>query len=196
MKWTSEILAELSKLYQQYNYRICANIMDIPANKVRAAIRNHNLKSGRTGQFKKGHIPFNKGINFITEGSKKTQFKKGHLPHNTKYNGAISIRKDKSGTSYKYIRINKAKWELLHRYNWEQQNGAIPEGCILVAKDGNQLNCDPSNWNLITRAEHAIRNCNREKARLSMRKLYQRERIRKAYGLSPLSAHYFRITNY
>jgi len=76
------------------------------------------------------------------------------LPHNTKYNGCITQRTDKSGTPYKYIRIDLGKWELLHRYNWEQANGPIPKNNILRSINGDTLNCDTSNWNLITRAEH------------------------------------------
>jgi hypothetical protein len=40
------------------------------------------------------------------------------------------------------------------------ENGPIPEGKILCCIDGDSLNCDPSNWELKTRAEHGSRNRN------------------------------------
>lgn len=106
------------------------------------------------GQFTEGIIPWNKGTKGLSVGGVVTQFKKGNLPHNTKYDGCIVQKKDKSGLTYKYIRTDLNKWEPLHRYNWEQANGPIPKNTILRSINGDTLNCDPSNWQLITRAEH------------------------------------------
>ncbi|OWK23941.1 hypothetical protein AJ87_26355 [Rhizobium yanglingense] len=38
-----------------------------------------------------------------------------------------------------------------HRWLWEKANGPIPEGHVLKCLDGDKTNCDPSNWELISR---------------------------------------------
>jgi hypothetical protein len=76
-------------------------------------------------------------------------FKKGHLTWNTKFDGYISKRQDSHGIWYKYIRIAPGKFDLLHRFNWESKYGSIPEGKILRSVNGDTLNCDPDNWELI-----------------------------------------------
>ena len=91
----------------------------------------------------------------------KTYFKTGHLPENTRHDGAISERTDSNGNIYKYIRISKAVWVSLHNYNWQKENGQVPEGKILRCRNGNQLNCDPSNWELIDRETHLELNSGR-----------------------------------
>lgn len=117
--------------------------------------------AGKAFRFSKGHIPANKGKEMDAETYKKcskTMFKKGILPHNTKKNGEISVRNNKNGTPYQWIRISKSKWELLHRFIWEKENGPIPKGFNVVFKDRNQLNCEIENLELITNAELMKRN--------------------------------------
>jgi len=105
-------------------------------------------------RFKKGHVTWNKGMKGLHIGGGETQFKKGNQPYNTKYNGAVSIRKDKSGPAYKYMRLDKCKWVLLQRHIWEQSKGPIPEGYIVKFADGNSMNCDIANLYLSTRAQN------------------------------------------
>ena len=140
----------------------------------------------KTGRFLKGHRAWNKGLKGITIGGEQTQFKPGHEPHNTKYDGAISIRKDsKQDIYYKYIRVAKGKWELLHRYIWKQHNGEIPKGMLVVFKDGNQMNCSIDNLELITRKENMQRNRNYKKAKKSLAETWKRDKLRVQYGLKP-----------
>ncbi len=128
-------------------------------------------RNRQAGRIKPGNVPPNKGKKMDSwmnpaamEASKKYRFKKGGLPHNTKEDGAISVRKDTgTGIKYKYIRVSKGKWELLQRVNWEKQNGPIPEGYIIVFKDGDQMNCEPENLEMITLAENMRRNSASEK---------------------------------
>lgn len=115
--------------------------------------------------FKKGQVPFNKGKKIETwlkpemiANLKKTCFKKGNLPHNTLYDGAIRTRNDNSGLAYQYIRLSKAKWQLLHRHVWQQHYGPIPAGKVVAFKDGNQLNCKPENLTLLSLKENMQRN--------------------------------------
>jgi uncharacterized protein (DUF433 family) len=83
-----------------------------------------------------------------------TRFQKGMLPACTLYNGATSDRTNKDGITYRHIRVEKAKWVLMHTVNWEQQNGPVPDGMILRCKNGNQLDCRPENWEPVTRTRH------------------------------------------
>lgn len=115
---------------------------------------------GAAHRFKKGHAPINKGKPMSEETKARlehTFFKKGNKPHNTKFDGAVSIRNHK-GTDYAYIRVKDSEWHPLHRYNWKQINGDIPDGMNLVFKDRNTLNCEVSNLELISNEELMKRN--------------------------------------
>lgn len=50
-------------------------------------------------------------------------------------------------------------WVALHIYVWEQANGPVPEGLMVVAKDGNLKNADLKNLCLRTFSEHVVRCC-------------------------------------
>ena len=54
------------------------------------------------------------------------------------------------GRIYKYIKIN-GKFVFLSRHLWEQKHGPIPSDKILSCKTDDRLNCDPENWELISR---------------------------------------------
>lgn len=87
-----------------------------------------------------------------------TRFMPGQQPNNTRHNGAISDRTDTNGNTYRYIRISPNNWQMLHVVNWEKANGPVPEGKILVCKNGKQLDCRAANWEPIDRATNLSRN--------------------------------------
>jgi len=116
---------------------------------------------GKASQFKLGHIPKNKGVKMPAElykMVKPTMFKKGNKPANTKPVGTINVRADSSGRLYQYIKIKDSHWELLQRHVWTQANGKIPTGSVVIFLDGNYLNCELSNLQVITRKENMARN--------------------------------------
>lgn len=116
-------------------------------------------------RFQKGCIPATKGkkqteymSKAAIERTKATRFKKGQIPHNTKPIGTISKRSDKSRGFYLYIKVAYKKWELLHRVVYTTHFGPIPKDKIVAFKDGNVLNCNPDNLELITMEENVLRN--------------------------------------
>lgn len=116
---------------------------------------------GKATQFQKGQVPPNKGEKMSKDLYKKvakTMFKKGNKPMNTQPIGTIHQRKDTGGKMYQYIKLADSKWQLLNRYTWEQHNGPIPKGMVVVYKDGNYLNNDITNLLMITLKENMARN--------------------------------------
>ena len=119
--------------------------------------RNH-ISSGLTGHFEKGHTPFNKGRKGQHySGCEKTWFKEGHLP--AKHRECGSERIDKDG--YVLVKVAEPKrWELKHRVVWEQHNGHIPKGSVIIFLDGDKRNFDIGNLRIVSRADLARINQN------------------------------------
>lgn len=119
---------------------------------------NHDLNSGLTGRFEKGHIPPNKGRKgYCAPGAEKGHFKTGHTPHNKTPVGTVRVKSD--GYLWQKIGEGSREWRQLSHILWEQANGPIPEGCRLIYKDGNKLNCVLDNLALVTLEENAVMNC-------------------------------------
>jgi hypothetical protein len=108
-------------------------------------------------QFKKGNIPWNKGMHQGQNNPRpETLFQKGHLPWNTKSIGSEKI--DKDG----YVRVktsndkNRCKaWQLKHHIIFKN---AYPDVEIkktdrIIFLDGNKRNFDINNLKLVTRRE-------------------------------------------
>lgn len=123
----------------------------------------HNLiEGGKKFRFTKGHEPHNKGEKMpdeIYEKVKHSMFKKGNRPHNWKPDGSVVERSDKNtDIKYLYYKIKDSHWILYHHKIWQDAHSPIPDKHIIRFKDGNQLNCDLSNLELISMAENANRN--------------------------------------
>lgn len=118
--------------------------------------RDTRLNSGwEPTQFKKGHVPYNKSMKKFWVGGEDTQFQKGHRPHNYKPVGTERINTD----GYVDIKIaDPNKWKGKHKIIWEEKNGPIPNGHVLIFGDGNKLNVTLDNLILIPRSKLAIVN--------------------------------------
>ena len=140
---------------------------------------------------KTGDVPGIKGKKLTPaqyERSKHTFFKKGNVPHNTLKDGDITLRRfGKSDLTYKMIRISKRKWEFLHRYNWIQEFGTIPEGMMIIFKDRDQMHCEVENLEMITMEENMIRNS-------ILYKDYPEELIKAAQSIAILNKTIKKIT--
>ena len=164
MKYTDEmrefILGNYKGIYnkelaERFNKRFQT---DVTAQQVSAYKKNHQLHSGLDGRFKKGQIPYNKGKKISEEIYHKcqpTMFKKGNVPHNHKIVGSERITKD----GYIEIKIAEPrKWKLKHIWVWEQHNGPVTKGYVVVMLDRNKQNTDLSNLRMIKRSELLVMN--------------------------------------
>ena len=171
------IKQQIIDLYPNHSTKYIAELLGVTISKVYNTAWGAKVKksdaymltpaSGRiiepsvANQFKPGHTPHNKGKQMDAEIYEKvapTMFKKGNKPANTKPVGTINVRADSSGRLYQYIKIKDSHWELLQRHVWTKANGEIPRGSVVIFLDGNYLNCDISNLQVISRRENMARN--------------------------------------
>jgi hypothetical protein len=119
-----------------------------------------------TTEWAKGHTPWNKGIKG-THFSPKTEFKKGQRPKNymgglrvTERDGIEILIRNKGRYSYQKDgkQIKVGKYESLARHNYRKAFGEFPKEMIVFHKDGDILNNDIENLELITRKELLKRN--------------------------------------
>lgn len=97
-------------------------------------------------QFKKGHVPANKGTH--DGGWEPTQFKKGHRPHNHRPVGSERISVD----GYSEIKVAEPKkWRMKHVVIWEAANGPVPKNHVIIFGDMNKQNLTIDNLILISR---------------------------------------------
>ena len=120
----------------------------------------------------------------LKERIKYSFFQPGHKPANTKHDGAVSIRRNtRTGIRYKWMRISENNWVMLHRYNYQEKHGPLPTEINLRCKDGNQLNCDPNNWEPNDRSVHLDKNLGRSEItdRYALRMLSLRDPDKRVY---------------
>lgn len=174
--WTQAQVDQLTELYPVTPMNQLQKIMGMKAHKIynkafalglkkteeylnspnACRFTGHLSEQSIKHQFKKGHVPFNKGVKGICyEGSKPTQFKKGSKPPNYRPVGTIRIV-----DGYQEIKIAEGmrQWRQLHRVIWERLNGPIPKGYNLVFLDGNKKNISIANLSLISKADNMKRN--------------------------------------
>ena len=131
--------------------------INLKPSQVKTYVQNHGIKSGRTGCFKKGHTPANKGTKGLT-GANPGSFKPGNVPPNRKPMGAERIC-SKDGYILKKIKEVDpytgfgTRYRLKHIHIWEQANGPVPEGQVVAFIDGDKTNCRLENLMLISRLE-------------------------------------------
>jgi hypothetical protein len=129
---------------------------------IRSFTRNHRIRSGRTGCFEKGHVPWTFGKKGIHV-SPQSEFKKGHMPANTKPIGTERID-NKDG--YIHVKIeepnpytkSQTRFKQKHVVIWEREHGPVPKGFAVIFKDADKRNCVIENLELVSRAELLILN--------------------------------------
>lgn len=164
--------AEDARLAELYGLHKLADISRIMGRGI-SSISNRRQKLGlkRTpeqqalignGQFGPGKTPWNAGKKGWQAGgrSKDTQFKPGVKPSNT-WRPVGAERMSKDGILYRKVAdtgIKRDDWKAVHVLAWEEHNGPLPDGHIVIFKDGNRANFEPDNLQAITRADNMRRN--------------------------------------
>lgn len=128
---------------------------------------------GKATRFPKGHVPANKGLRRPGWGPgrmKETQFKKGERRGfalcNWRPVGTILVDPD----GYQRIKVREAKpgeptgfgnpraWSQLHRHVWECAHGPVPQGHVVVFRNGDKRDVRLENLQLVSRRELMARN--------------------------------------
>lgn len=142
---------DISELTERFNARFGASKT---FSQIRCFARNHNVKSGRTGQFERGQLPHNAGTKGLMKPN-KTSFKKGNIPANHREVGSERVSVDG------YIEVKVAEpnvWNLKQRLIYEKEIGPIPDNYNVRFLDGDRQNFEPSNLILVSNYENAILN--------------------------------------
>jgi len=163
IQWSAEELAwiearcELPRRLLHAVFVYAFNRPDVSMSSLCGLCERKGWMTGRTGCFKPGIVPANKGQKMpFNPRSAATRFVKGGLPHNTKHLGYERVSKE----GYTEISIAETnphtgferRFVFKHRHLWEQANGPLPDGMCLKCLDGDKSNTDPANWEALPRA--------------------------------------------
>lgn len=162
--WSNEEKEYLKLITLGRHYKEIQKLMNekfnlgLTLSQIKGAIGRHKLNTGFTGQFNKGHIPFNKGVKGLKLGGKETQFKKGNIPLNCMPVGSERV----NGDGYIDVKIaHPNKWKGKHILVWEEINGHVPPGYAVIFGDGDKRNFDINNLILVSRKQLLILNRNK-----------------------------------
>jgi len=133
--------------------------LDIKESQIKSFLGNNGLSNGVDCKFKNGSTPFNKGMKGVCpKGSEKGWFKKGTIPPNHREVGSERVTVD----GYTEVKVAEPnKWKLKQRIIWEEHNGNIPKGYLVLFGDKNKLNFAPDNLILVSRAQLVTLNKNK-----------------------------------
>ncbi|NKI17401.1 HNH endonuclease [Spongiibacter sp. KMU-166] len=126
---------------------------------MRSCLRNHKVRSGRTGHFPLGQAPWNTGTKGIMQPN-SGNFAPGHIPANRKplYSERICAQ-----DGYILIKVPEpdphtgapTRYRHKHVWLWEKAHGPVPEDRVVSFIDGDKLNCDLANLELLHRRDVA-----------------------------------------
>lgn len=153
--WTEEQKAYLGEITPGRHYKEIMELvnekfgLELVVTQISRAIKSNGFKTGFTGQFQKGSVPFNKGKTGFNYG-KETAFKKGHRPATYRPVGSERVNRD----GYTEVKVADPNvWKLKHRWVWEQHNGPVPKGYALIFADGDKSNIAVDNLIMVSRAQ-------------------------------------------
>ena len=164
-KYTDDIIDFLREIAPGKTYKEIVEIfnkkydLEMTVKKLSSLLGRKKIKTGTTGCFRKGFIPWNKGKKGYM-GANKTSFKKGNKPKNWRPVGSERI--DDEG--YTLIKVSNEggmlkRWALKHRVVWEQHHKKkIPKGSVIIFADGNKNNLNIENLICVTRNELKVLN--------------------------------------
>lgn len=120
---------------------------------------------GAATRFQKGHVPANKGLRRPGYGPgrmRDTQFRKGerHGVAAARWVPIGTLREN--GDGYIDMKVREAPgaraWRALHRILWEDAHGPVPAGHAVCFRNGDRLDVELANLDLVPRRELARRN--------------------------------------
>lgn len=164
-KYTDDIINFLREIAPGKTYKEIVEIfnkkydLEMTIKKLSSLLGRKKIKTGTTGCFRKGFIPWNKGKKGYM-GANKTSFKKGNKPKNWRPVGSERINDE----GYTLIKVSNEggmwkRWALKHRVVWEQHHKKkIPKGSVIIFADGNKNNLSVDNLLCVTREELKVLN--------------------------------------
>ena len=159
-KWTDDEKKYLASIVKGSSYKDITKLMnekfeyEFSEEQIKGAMFRNKLTTGTGGHFRKGSIPWNKGLKGYM-GANKTSFKKGTIPPNYKPVGTERIVKD----GYIEVKVEDPnKWELKHRIVYKEHHGNIPDGYNVIFADRDKRNFDIDNLILVSKAQMLVLN--------------------------------------
>jgi len=123
---------------------------ELTVEQIKSTCSRIGLKTGRTGRYEPGDLPYNTGTKGLKFGS-CTSFKAGQMPHNHQPVGTEVICK-KDG--YTKVKIAEPKtWRHKHVLIWEKLHGPLPKGQCVIFADSDRQNFEPDNLVAVDRRE-------------------------------------------
>ena len=119
--------------------------------------KNHKLSSGLSGQFKKGHISWNKNKprsewNLDLEAMQrinKNLYEKGHIPYTS-----LPLGTERWKQGFIYVKVEEPNlWKRKHVILWEKENGPVPPHHCVIFLDGDRTNFSLDNIACVSRRE-------------------------------------------
>lgn len=161
-KYTNEMIEFLKEVAPQKTYKEITELfnkkfnLEVTAGIIKNLLSRKKIHTGTLGQFKKGSIPWNKGL------------KTGIKPRRYDKNGDVIWIEKPIGSEYitnDGYTIVKTKapnfWEYKQRVIWKKTHGEIPHNHVIIFADGNKSNFDIDN--LICVSKNELRQLNRYK---------------------------------
>jgi hypothetical protein len=158
-RFTDEEKTYLESIVSGRSHRDLTTMMNerfglaLAVDQVKAAISRYGLNTGRTGCFAPGHVPANKGrLGYCAPGSEKGWFAPGGFSHNRVEIGTEKQRSD----GYVWVKVadgrKNANWRQKHILIWEAANGAVPQGSVVMFRNGDTTDCRIENLILTDKA--------------------------------------------
>lgn len=153
LKWLQD---NCTKPIADYHSGFCGEFdrADLSAEQLHSLRKREGWKTGRTGRFAKGNVPWTQGKKLPFNANRaRTQFKPGERTGVAaeiykpigfeRVSGGYLVRKIHDGLPM------QSRWRAVHLLNWEAIHGPVPKDKRLKCLDSNKLNTDPSNWELV-----------------------------------------------
>lgn len=187
--WKVKEIEWLREAYKTMSAKSIAEHLGLKTHIIESAISRYHIPCYRDTRFKPGQVAHNKGVKLGH--TPENAFKPGYSPANKKAIGSICVRKRKH-LHYKYIKLETG-WKPLQYHVWETAHGPMPKKHFILFRDRNTMNCELHNLQLISFAENLSISANnlaaQAKRSASLKDIWYKEKLRKAYGMGPKTGY-------